>query len=79
MHTVTADNQKRIRIPDAKPGQVYALESSHGGQQFILTLVEKTDVKAPRAKLVQKDGFLLIKTDKPLDMDALSEMLREIP
>jgi hypothetical protein len=36
--TVTVDDQKRIRIPDAKPRQVFAYEN-HGDGHVTLTLV----------------------------------------
>lgn len=39
MKTVLADDQKRVRIPDAKPRQVFAYEN-HGDGRFTLTLVD---------------------------------------
>jgi hypothetical protein len=45
MDTVKADSAKRVRIPDAKPGQVFAYERTGEGV-FTLTAVKKTDVKA---------------------------------
>ena len=39
MKTLTADDQKRVRIPDAKPRQVFACEN-HGDGRFTLTLVK---------------------------------------
>lgn len=37
--TLTVDDQQRIRMPDAKPRQVFAYEN-HGGGHVTLTLVE---------------------------------------
>ena len=31
MHTITVDDKKRVRIPDAKPGQVFAIEPTGNG------------------------------------------------
>ncbi len=45
MHTITADNQKRIRIPDAKPGQVFAY-TDNGDGSILLTPV-KAEAKEP--------------------------------
>ena len=38
MKTVTVDDQQRIRMPDAKPRQVFAYEN-HGDGQVTLTLM----------------------------------------
>ena len=41
MKTLTVDDQKRIRIPDAKPRQVFSYEN-HGDGSFTLTVVKPT-------------------------------------
>ena len=43
--TLTVDDQKRIRIPDARPRQVYAYEN-HGNGKLTLTEV-KAEVREP--------------------------------
>ncbi len=48
VHTITADKAKRVRIPDAKPGQVFAF-TNNGDGSFTLTPVEPT-VKEPFPK-----------------------------
>jgi len=45
VHTITADKAKRVRIPDAKPGQVFAY-ISNGDGSITLTPVEAA-VKEP--------------------------------
>ena len=45
MKTLTVDDQKRIRIPDAKPRQVFAYENSGDGR-LTLTLV-KAEAQEP--------------------------------
>ncbi len=42
MTTVTVDDRRRVRIPDAKPGQVFSLENGSDGS------VTLTPVKADR-------------------------------
>lgn len=42
MHTLIVDSKKRIRLPDAKPNQVYAYEEQGEGR-FLLTRVAKTE------------------------------------
>ena len=41
MHTLKADPKQRVRLPDAKPGQVFAYEKLGKGH-YSLVLVEKT-------------------------------------
>jgi hypothetical protein len=45
MKTLTVDDQKRIRIPDAKPRQVFAYEN-HGNGRLTLVLV-KAEAQEP--------------------------------
>ncbi len=40
MHTVTVDNYRRVRLTDAKPRQVYAVENEADGR-VVLTPVKK--------------------------------------
>ena len=44
MHKVSADKLKRVRIPDAKPGQVFICEQEGEGR-YVLTVVRKTLAK----------------------------------
>jgi hypothetical protein len=46
--TLTVDDHKRIRIPDAKPRQVFAYEN-HGDGHVTLTLLKK-ETKEPFPK-----------------------------
>lgn len=45
MHTLVADDKKRVRIPDAKPGQVFAYEKD--GKTITLSEVVKKKTKEP--------------------------------
>lgn len=42
MHTLIVDSKKRIRLPDAKPNQVFAYEQQGDGR-FLLTRVVKDE------------------------------------
>ncbi|GDY20401.1 hypothetical protein LBMAG56_17460 [Verrucomicrobiota bacterium] len=44
MKTLTVDNQQRIRMPDAKPRQVFAYEN-HGDGHVTLTLVSAANTE----------------------------------
>ena len=48
METVKADSRKRIRIPDIKPGQVFAVDKQGEGS-YTLTIV-KAERKEPFPK-----------------------------
>ena len=54
MKTLTVDAHKRIRIPEAKPRQVFAYESNGKGS-FTLTVVRATEKKQafPRGSLLK--------------------------
>lgn len=53
MKTLTVDDQKRIRIPDAKPRQVFSYEN-RGDGTLVLTLVKaEAKERFPRGSLVK--------------------------
>jgi hypothetical protein len=64
MKTLTVDAHKRVRIPDAKPGQVFAYEKN-GGQ------VTLTEVKADRKEPFPR-GSLLKYLTKERDAEQLA-------
>jgi hypothetical protein len=58
MVTLKADNRSRVKLPDAKPGQVFIYESS-GKDQFVLTLVKKREPEPVReVKLIKGENGL---------------------
>ncbi len=61
MQTVKADSKKRVRIPDAKPQQVFAY-ANNGDGSFTLTLVKAERERAfPRGSLLK---YLTAERDK---------------
>jgi hypothetical protein len=55
MDTVKADNRQRVRLPDIKPGQVFAIETS--GNVFKLTPVKPVEEDVPVVKPIRRsDG-----------------------
>jgi hypothetical protein len=40
VHTVVVDSKKRVRLPKAKPGQVFALEPQDDGSLVLLPIKE---------------------------------------
>jgi hypothetical protein len=52
---VKADNRQRVRLPDVKPGQVFAIETS--GNVFKLTPVKPVEEDVPVVKMIRRpDG-----------------------
>jgi hypothetical protein len=77
METVKADNRQRVRLPDAKPGQVFAYENNGDGS-FLLTRI-KIDKRRPTAKLRKENGRTVVVPDQPINMEAIKEMIAEFP
>jgi hypothetical protein len=76
MSIVTADDYKRVLIPDAKPGQSFTYENSGG--TITLTPIEKSEPRRIQARLVRKDGKLIVEIPKGLEL-APGPIPREVP
>ena len=53
MHTLVVDRKKRVRLPEAKPGQVFCLEQQDDGSLVLIPL------KKPKRKEMFPPGSLL--------------------
>ena len=53
MKTLKVDPQKRIRIPDAIPGQVFACENKGNGSLTLTIVRIETDEPFPRGSLTR--------------------------
>ena len=51
MTTVTVDDRKRVRIPDAKPKQVFAYESNPDGTIVLIPVKAERKERFPRGSL----------------------------
>ena len=78
MITTRADKQKRVFVPQAKPGQEYAVEANADGG-FTLTVVEPTRRPPQKCRLAKEDGFTVIVPGQPINEDAIKELLAEFP
>ena len=76
MKTVTVDDHKRIRIPDATPRTVFAYEN-HGDGTITLRLVEP--VKRKPAKLVRRNGRSYLVSDQPITNEDVARALEDFP
>ncbi len=76
MTIVTADDYKRIRIPDAKPGQSFDYDTSGGA--ITLTPIVKAEPKILPGRLVRRNGKLMLHVPKGLEL-APGPIPREVP
>jgi len=53
MTTVTVDDRKRVRIPSAKPGQVFAIENASDGAVTLTPVKADRKVKYPPGSLTK--------------------------
>ena len=75
MKTLTADSAKRVRIPDAKPHQVYAYECTDG--RVTLTPVKPAEPKP--AKLVRRNGRSYLVSERTITDEDVRRAMDEFP
>jgi hypothetical protein len=78
METITADNCKRVQIPDAVPGQVFAFTNNGDGTRT-LTEVTAAEVKPAEVRFEKRGRFTVGVSERPVNMEAVREMLAEFP
>jgi hypothetical protein len=76
MITVKADNRSRIKLPDAKPGQVFVLENN-ADASITITLVRKAEPEKGKVTFIKKNGFTVGHTDKKVSAQAIMDHLAE--
>ena len=76
--TTKADDQNRVVVPQAKPGQVYAVQANADGG-FTLTVVKEPASARPGCRLAKEDGFTVVVPEQPIDEQAIKELLAEFP
>ena len=75
MKTLTVDDQKRIRLPDVEPRQVFAYEKD--GVKITLTPVEPP--KPRPARLVRANDRTLAVSDCPMTLEDTKAALADWP
>jgi hypothetical protein len=79
MVTVKADNYRRIKLPHAKPGQVFALEINGNDSVTIRLLAKPKPLKATKVTLIKKNGFTVGHSERRVNEVALKRALAEFP
>ncbi len=74
--TVTADEQRRVALPEpVRPGDVFNLEEA-GYAQFLLRRVESS---TQPVRLERENGFLVAVTDHVITQEMTRRALDEFP
>ena len=77
MDTVKVDDQLKVRLPGAKPGQVFSLEDDGG--VFTLTPLKKAEDESRQARLVKRGRYTQITGGPPISTAMVRQMLEEFP
>jgi hypothetical protein len=72
------DNRKRVLVPQATPGDVYAIEENGNGS-FTLTAVHSAESARPQCRLAKEDGFTVAVPGQPINEQAIKELLADFP
>ncbi len=64
MKTLMADERQRLRIPEAKPGQLFSYEPSPDGSIKLVPVISKPEPRRIVARLVRKGDALVAEIPK---------------
>ena len=78
MTTTTADSERRVTIPQATPGQVYAVHDNSDGS-FTVKAVSVSGSADPTCHLAEENGFPVAVPHQPIDEQAIRELLADFP
>ena len=76
--TTKADNQRRIVVPQATPGQVYSVQENADGS-LTLSLIGPTKMPDLKCRLGKEGGFTVAVPGQPIDERAIDEVLADFP
>ncbi len=78
MTTTRVDDRQRVRIPDAKPGQVFSIEPEPNGAIRLVPVIR--DDKPNKARLVKGPrGYFLLAAERPITQEQVRAALDEFP
>jgi hypothetical protein len=76
--TTKADNRKRVVVPQAQPGQVYAVGENADGS-LTLTAFKPGEVANLKCRVAKEDGFTVVVPGQPINEPAIQELLADFP
>jgi hypothetical protein len=79
MKTLSVDDRQRIRLPQGKPGQVFAYEPNSDGTIKLVPVITKPGPRRVIAKLVKRGGemFFQVPAGYTLDPEAIGKAVVE--
>ena len=79
MQTLTVDDGQRVRLPQGKPGQVFAYEPDPDGSIKLVPVIPKPGPRRIVAKLVKRDGGAFFEVPKgyKLNSEAIGKAVAE--
>jgi len=75
--TVIADNEKRVVLAQAKPGDRFDLQVSPNG--YVLRKLDPAQSKPAEVRFIKRDGYTVAVADQPINEEALQEALADFP
>jgi hypothetical protein len=76
--TTKVDERKRLVVPQAEPGQIYAIRENADGS-LTLTAVKPKEALSPKCRLAKEGGFTVVVPAQPIDEQAIKELLADFP
>ena len=77
MHTLKVDSRQRVRLPEARPGQVFSY-TDNGDGSFMLVLCEAEPV-LPKVKIVKEGGLTLLSSNREVSNADTERVMAEFP
>ena len=79
MKTLTVDDGQRVRLPQGKPGQVFAYEPDPDGSIKLVPVIPKPGPRRIVAKLVKRNGGAFFEVPKgyKLNSEAIGKAVAE--
>ena len=75
--TVITDNEKRVVLPRAQPGECFDVQVCANG--FVLRKLESVSPGPAKVSFIERDGFTVAMADQLMDEEALREALANFP
>lgn len=77
MVTLKADNRRRVQLPDARPGDVFAYERR--GETRMLIPVEPVQARPAKVTIRKRSGYSVGVLDREINAVELERALAEFP
>jgi len=76
MKTLTVDDDKRVTLPEAKPGTVFAYEHDDSGR---VTLTPVGQAGPKQARLIRREGRTYLVNDLPITSEVVHRAMENFP